>query len=218
MIPIATILDEYIALERRLHGEIASLSGKFCAVCKTICCCSRHCIGVTESAFLRACVERQGRVLPPGEAKEGELSFLTLKGCSLEAGRPMECTWYVCDDISAAIADPLERYVYQILSSVLAYVVRRATSDDDLTEVEDLERLTPRQREKIRERIVQADRAITEAMALLRDRDRETSVQETAERMLFLSRLFPYAASSVRFAGEAPSLSRAGRERIRPAS
>lgn len=212
MIPIDELVRRYAELEIRLHEEIGRQSGSICAACKAICCHSKYCIGVTESAWLRAVAESIGVAVPPGEAKEGELSFLSIRGCTLPAGRPMECTWYVCDDISVAIPDPLKRFVYQVLSNILAYVVRRATTDDDLFEVADLESLTVRQREKIGERITTAHRCIDVAQELLARRKEPLPVEETAEKVLFLSRTFPYASGSVRFKGEQAPVSAARRK------
>lgn len=212
MIPIETLIQRYAELEIRLHAEIGRISGSLCAVCKTICCHSRYCVGVTESAWLRAVAESIGTSIPPGEAKEGELSFLSLRGCTLPAGRPMECTWYICDDINLAMPDPLKRFVYQVFSNILGYVVSRATTDYDLIEIADLETLTVRQREKIDERITTAHKCMDIGLELLKNRHEPVPLEDTAGKILFLTRTFPYASGSVRFQGEQIPVSAARRK------
>lgn len=211
---IDELARRYSELEKRLHQHIGAQSNHICAACPNKCCHARYCFGVAESPWLQKVVALDGVELPEGELVEGDINFLTHTGCGLAAGRPMECTWYICDSLSVSIPDPLKRYIYQVLSNILGYIVRKVKADYDLTEVDDLDSLTKRQREKIAERIDTSHRCIDICAELLEKRRESLPVDDIADKMLFLARTFPYAASSVRFPGEQPSLSAAGRKKL----
>jgi hypothetical protein len=214
MIPIDELLGKYVDLEIKVHEYVNVISGEYCCDCKTPCCHPRHCIGVTEHTWLRRVAEYTGAKIPQGDVKEGDLCFLSETGCFLDAGRPIECTWYICDTLSIKLAGPLERFAYQILCTSLGYVVRKVTKDRDLLDFDDLEDLTVRQREKILERIEKADKCVEIVFELLQRKDEQASVVEVAEKMLFVCRSFQYASTVVRFEGEVPSLSKIGRKTL----
>ncbi|MDA3798123.1 MAG: hypothetical protein PF692_03475 [Kiritimatiellae bacterium] len=214
MISTDTLIEKYVALEVKVHKYVTEVSGKYCCDCDTPCCHSRHCVGVTHHTWLRKVAEYTGATVPAGEAKEGELCFLCETGCFLDAGRPIECTWYICDMLSIKLVNPLERFAYQILCTSLGYVVRKVTKDKDLLDFDDLEKLSVRQREKILERIEKADQCTDIIVDLLRRKDEQDNVLDVAEKMLYVCRTFQYASSVVRFEGEIPSLSKTGREKL----
>jgi len=214
MISIEELLEKYADLEIKVHKYVTEISGEYCCGCKTPCCHSRHCVGVTEYTWLRRVAEYTGADIPEGIAKEGELCFLSSTGCFLDAGRPIECTWYICDTLSLNLISPLERFAYQVLCTSLGYVVRKVTKDRDLLDFEDLEDLTVRQREKIFERIEKADRCVEIVFELLQQKDDCLEVGGVADKMLYVCRAFQYASTVVRFDGEVPSLSKVGRKKL----
>lgn len=207
-----TLVEAYAALEETVHGRIGEMSGPICSRCETPCCKPEHCRDVPASAWLRAVAEARGATVP--EEATAETSFLGSDGCSLRAGWPPQCTWYICDGLELAIRDPLERYVYQVLSSVLGHVIRGVTRDLDLTDVEVLADLTERQRARIGQRIRESAACAEAAWELRCRRSEHVAVQDVAASMLRIARLFPFAARPVRFEGEPSSLSRAARERV----
>ena len=207
----ATLIEAYAVLEQQIHQRVGEISGPTCSACSVPCCKPEHCGDVPESAWLRAVAEARGAAVPP--AGTPEVSFLGETGCTLRAGWPPQCTWYICDDLELAIRDPLERYVYQVLSNVLGYVIRGLTRDMDLTDVETLTDLSDRQRAKVGRRIEEASACANAAWTLRSLREEQRPVVEVVESMLRIGRTFPFAGRRVRFAGERPSLSKAGRER-----
>lgn len=207
----ATLVEAYASLEEQVHQRVGEISGPACAACRTPCCKPEHCSDVPESAWLRAVAEARGAVVPP--ASTPEVSFLGETGCTLRAGWPPQCTWYICDDLELAIRDPLDRYVYQVVCSVLGYVIRGITRDLDLTDFEDLTELTDRQRAKVGRRIAEAGACADAAWTLRSQRTERRPVVEVVESMVRIARTFPFACRPVRFEGERPSLSRAARER-----
>jgi hypothetical protein len=214
MIKVDELLEKYAALEIKVHGYVNKISGDYCCGCATPCCHSRYCVGVTEHTWLRRVAEYTGAEVPEGIAKEGDLCFLSSTGCSLEAGRPIECTWYICDTLSLKLVEPLERFAYQVLCTSLGHVVRKVTKDKDLLDFDDLEDLTVRQREKILERIEKADRCVDIVFELLQRKDDILEVGIVAEKLLYVCRTFQYASAVVRFDGEVPSLSKVGRQKF----
>ncbi len=204
------LADGYIALEKRIHALISEIGGSFCDNCDDRCCEPRHCADSDDSAWLHALRARLGVERTAADA--GETGFLGKRGCMLPAGRPMICTAYICDRLHMGLhATPLENYLYQVACSLLNMVVRRAAGDLDLTELDDLDVLTPRRRAKLLSRVKRADECMTRVRRLWEARDLDQPTQRVGSDLVFLARVAPFAAQGVRFAWEPPNLSLAGR-------
>ena len=196
----------YGRLEVRLHDAIDVMSQMHCAQCPTPCCESRHCSDIAESPWLLSVAKAMGADIPAGDSGEG-LSFLGARGCTLPAGRPIQCTAYVCDRLSLTLGDPVDAFLYHALSSVLPFVVRRIHGQLDLTDLEDPDDLTAGRRGRLLRRIDTAHQCL-DAVAAVRA-DRTAGRAPAADDLLLLARTFPFAARHVRFPGEAPDVSRA---------
>ncbi len=212
---IDDLVARYAQLERRVHAAIRERSAAHCAACRTPCCKDEHCEDVADSPWLRRVVEKAAGRSPDALSRSGPARFLGSTGCRLPAGRPMQCTWYICDDLCLAIRDPLDRFVYQVISNLLGHVVRSISRDHDLVDAEPLEDLTPAQRRKIATRIDEAEKCLDIVLAIQAARDDEEPVSETAAAMLYVCRTFPFVARTVRFDDETPALSRRGRKKRR---
>jgi len=205
------LVARYAGLEQRIHAAIRARSATYCANCKTPCCKDEHCCDVADSPWLRRVAELADARTIDEFTQEGPARFLGANGCRLPAGRPMQCTWYICDDLCLAISDPLDRFVYQVISNLLGHVVRKITRNCDLVDIDDLECLTPAQRRKIATRLTEAERCLDIVLTIQSERKLNKPVDETASALLYVCRTLPFAAGTARFEGELPALSAAGR-------
>jgi hypothetical protein len=207
---IEALADAYIAVEKRVHGIVSKFSGVICTRCQDPCCTTKHCSDIGESPWLQLVAQRDGNALVP--RKDGSYCFLGEQGCTLTAGRPMQCTWYICDTLCLEISEPLEHFLYQVVSSVLVYIIRNISRGTDLLDIEDLAELTPVRMRKLARRLDEAHEILDIAEKLRADPDQSMPLREAAIPLLKLARRFPFTAGRVRFEGEAPSLSAAGRK------
>jgi hypothetical protein len=207
---IDELADRYIAVEKRVHGIVSRFSGVICTQCKDPCCTSKHCSDIGESIWLQLVAQRDGNVLVPRQ--DGSYCFLGDTGCTLTAGRPMQCTWYICDTLCLEICEPLEHFLYQVVSSVLVYIIRNISRGTDLLDIEALDELTPVRLRKLDRRLHEAHEMLDIVEALRANPAQSMPLSEAAIPLLKLARWFPFTAGRVRFAGEAPSLSAAGRK------
>ena len=190
---VQSLVEAYARMERRLHAEVAALSAGVCAGCRKVCCTPEHCADFATSPWLRrvaAVALGTGSALP--RRRRG--GFLSVAGCTLLAGRPMQCTLYVCDRIDAQLTDPLKRFLYEVLSRLLVYVVRDVAGHNDLTEIKDLDALSASQRKKIAARIATADRCLDVCGGLRAGQDGECTAREVCRQVLYLASLHPFAA------------------------
>ena len=206
---IDNLIDRYIGVEKRVHGIVSRFSGVICSQCTDPCCTSKHCSDIGESIWLQRVAQRDGNRLVA--RPDGSYSFLGEKGCTLTAGRPMQCTWYICDTLCLEICDPLDHFLYQVASSVLVYIIRNISRGTDLLDIESMDELTPVRLRKLDRRLNEAHEMLDIVESLRADPDQAMPLRAAAVPLLKLARWFPFTAGRVRFAGEAPSLSAAGR-------
>jgi hypothetical protein len=207
---LETLADNYIALAKDLHIFISEMSGAMCAACTAPCCTPDHCNSLAPSAWLRFVAERAGTTI----SNTAPLNFLSPTGCTLPAGRPIQCTAYLCDQLALNIRDPIDRFAYQIASDALPHVARHLTRTRDLTDIEDLSELTDKQKLRIAIRIAEAHDCLTRVITLRKQRNQQASTEQIAFELLRIAHTFPYAACQVRFDGKLPSLSEATRRKL----
>jgi hypothetical protein len=208
---LESLADDYIALAHEIHRFIGAMSGPSCASCQDPCCEPDHCSSLAESPWLQFVATRAGATIPNATP----YNFLGPNGCTLAAGRPIQCTVYICDPLALEIRDPIDRFAYQIASDALPHVVRRLTRNLDLTDVEELDTITDKQRQRIAKRLTEAHTALKRVIHLRERRHEQAGVEKTLCELLRIAQLFPYAARHVRFDGNLPTLSSAARKRLR---
>lgn len=198
---IEQLAEAYAQVEERMHRLIAGLSARHCSVCRTPCCKPMHCSSLLSSPWLRLVAAQRGVKI---DKTCEEVHFLGEAGCTLPAGRPIQCTAYVCPELEWLITDPLERFVYQVLTGIPAAVVRCIAREYDLTEVADLSCLTKPQRKKLMTTLSRMRQCLERSERLLKQKNDHASSWNLTDDLLYLARAFPFAAKTVRFKGEPP--------------
>lgn len=210
---VDSLVRGYAQFEIRLHRTIAGMSGAECAQCPTPCCESRHCSDLLQSPWLMRVARSSGADLEAARQGDG-LCFLERRGCTLSAGRPLQCTAYVCDRLSLALRAPLDAFLYHALASLLPMIVRNVHGREDLIDVEDPSVLTPAQRKRLADRLATGRQCLDAVDALIAARRTPIPPDRMAEPLLLLARTTPFAARHVRLPGEPLDVSRAS---LRPA-
>ena len=110
------VIAAYVGLECGVQRVVADLSAAACAACGGQCCREEICRESVESPFLRAVIAADDTAPGPYDERAG---WMRADGCALAAGRPPVCYEYACSDVTDALHDSLQVYLYEVVSYLL---------------------------------------------------------------------------------------------------
>ena len=144
--PLTNLFEHYVDLETQIRNLTAPFSRQYCQGCSGACCREAICKESVESPFLSTLVGMQAIRYDPARG------WQSTAGCRLEFGRPLVCYEYFCEEVlesenfqDACIQEFIRRFVS---------IGSKAHGNTHLLCISDLDILTPRKIDKIRDNIL----------------------------------------------------------------
>lgn len=162
------VLDEYVALERRVQPVASGACAPQCATCRDTCCAARYCEESWTAPWLVAIHQRAGGASrrEVGRGHRPLEGHLATDGCRLRFGRPPVCYEYACHDVLYALPAHRRKYLFRVISHVMSFAGEEALPGTHLVEVQDLRALTRSRLRRLVRRIALAGRIFDAALRL----------------------------------------------------